>query len=1406
MTKIQRAVASSLAFLFLALNVATGNPAMQSGQAQLRVFIRAGEKTHGPGQHDHPRFLGEWTTLLTERGAKVSGALQFPSEQQLTETDVLVMYAAEAATIKGEQRELFEAYLERGGGLVVVHDAVCGTEPEWFKTRAGGAWEHGHAKWKEGEMGLYFTEPHPITRGVPHFDLDDEIYFDMHLDPKAKVLANSFHDVYSITPQMWVLDEGTYRAFVTLQGHNYATFNHPAFRTLLLRAIAWAGHRDEDSFTEETELRALRYPPGGPTSALQAHDGFQLNEAFEISLVASEPLIVNPICIDWDDTGRLWVAQTPGYPNKSGDSGLKPSDSISVLTDSDGDGRMDQSKTFAENLDLVTSFVFHEDGVIVTQSPEILWLRDTDGDGRSDERTVLFNGFGFGDTHATISNMRWSLDGWIYATQGYSGNDSREVRSLTFERDFGHIPGGIFRFRPDGSVIEPVSIYSSNTWGLDFAPDGELFFTMANGSHLRHVLLSEDALGPNRIKGTRTWKDIVDHRKLQRISKADRAPYVQIDFVGGFTAASGCTIYSGGLWPQEFEGNHFVSEPTVNLVHRDIVENDGLSYTASKPREEEFLASTDPWFRPIQTRVAADGSLYVVDFYNQAAVHNDTRGPEHGPTNAAKRPDRDSKHGRIWRVQHKDVLPQQAAIATASATPAMRIQKLWEGLHAGILEEHDLRLAIADRDDGVRRNAVRVAGELNLQKAVPTLAFPLSVRIVDRNSRVRLAALTALRNFSIERHVVESLIPHYLIFDDDLTRSAFLRLAENDLPLFMELAIGTRSWSTDKNEVAAADDLLQRLASIIARGKDANAILRTLEQLHHSEPPVPDALPKVLAAITSQLPDDYTFGEAHDRAEKVLAGILNEYANRTDITSALLPLSTKIKNSSKIEDALAPLIQNLHRVTEDPDAGVNAQIEAIQVLLSIPQSRLASIRTADEFLAPYYPVDIQLLLVQSLAQLSETEAAEVLAPALARVTGQVKQQIFHALLDRPTWTAVLLDQVENESLSAKDLGPRQLFQLRNHPDKTTAERAQTLLSTGTSLESQDLEAIIAALVPQVAKAGDVDHGKAVFIENCVVCHSVEHLPQASAGNVGPSLTGMGAHGAEHLLPFIIDPNRSLETSYVEYIAETYDGRLIAGVLTHDGLDSITLRHSAGEEEIRREDIESLRSTGRSPMPTGFEELGAEKLRDLLAFICQDFDHFRVIDIQEHCSASTALGLYDPQYEPKPLDLLQFGIVEVFGVPMQLLDPSRVASSNNAIVLKGGAIEGWASKTAMPQRVTIPVGQTLNRIHVLGGISAWGAPYFPDKKPVISWTFNYADGTQEEVVLKDGVHFADWIRRSDVPDSKFVEGLLREGSWGQVRYFSIESSKPEAKVESLTLTSFDNRMAPTFLALTAESDE
>jgi type 1 glutamine amidotransferase len=254
-----------------------------SQAAPLRIFLRGGPKTHGPainGQHDGPTWVKEWQPLLASRGAMVEGALRFPTGEELDRTDVLVMFAADAGRILGDDRAHLETFLRRGGGIIALHDAVVTPqEPHWFKTIVGGAWENRVAKYFEGENTYYYVNTeHPIVKGAANFTIDDEVYWDLHMMPNAQILAASMQPIRpaargvappaepairSLIPQIWVYENQLsggqpYRAFVSLLGHHFASFSSPHVRGVLLRAIAWVGKRDVDSLATADEIAALK--------------------------------------------------------------------------------------------------------------------------------------------------------------------------------------------------------------------------------------------------------------------------------------------------------------------------------------------------------------------------------------------------------------------------------------------------------------------------------------------------------------------------------------------------------------------------------------------------------------------------------------------------------------------------------------------------------------------------------------------------------------------------------------------------------------------------------------------------------------------------------------------------------------------------------------------------------------------------------------------------------------------------------------------------------------------------------------------------------------------------------------------------------------------------------------------
>lgn len=1397
--------------------------------APLRVFLRGGPKTHGPGQHDHPRFVAEWEPLLEARGAVVEGALRFPTAEELARTDVLVIYAADGGAIHGEERANLERYLVRGGGIVVLHDGVCGDDPQWFKGVVGGAWEHGHSKYKEGTTDLYFTDTtHPITQGVANFRFEDELYWELHMDPAARVLASGFHSVFDITPQMWTFEKADYRAFVSIQGHLHDSFSHPAWQTLLLRGIAWAGKRDVAVLLKAGEAEALAYPKGGPVKPEDAQQLLEVHPDFDLSLVASEPLIEKPISLDWDAKGRMWVAESRGYPEKERYSGVPARDSITILTDANGDGRMDARKEFHRGLDLVTSFVFHEDGVIVSAAPDILFLRDTNGDDVADKTERIFTGFGFGDTHAVMSNLRWGLDGWIYATQGYSGGDSRHVTNAG-GKDFGHIGNGIFRFRPDGSAIEMVSSYGSNTWGLDFSSDGELFFSMANGDHLRHVVMPEQALAEARYGNAQSWANVADHDRVVPLLTHTDAPYAQIDFVGGFTATSGCCLYTGGAWPKEWENAAFVAEPTVHLVHHDVLTPDGVTFKATKTRDAEFFAGKDLWFRPIHMRVGPDGALYVLDFYNQAVVHNDTRGPQHGPTNAAKRPDRDHSHGRIWRVQHEraaalkvvdrskastnalvtalghpnswaaetamrllveragpDVLSELERTASGGLNSRARVQAAWCLQRLG-RSARAVEPLLRDTDAAARIQGLRIASrDRELARAGSLLArMELLVRSPD--AKERLAAIEVL---SALRTGGASAFSAWPLVDDAWSRSVILGMA---LAAPREVLPHLAQGAPTEGGVS----LLEAFAAQLALPRNRAALETTLFELGAMPQEQCMIVDEVLGALSRSFRDS-SREPAPKRIVAALSKILEHPIAYTHIHEYAARLAMRLNAVDALGTKLSPVASYLRGLLEAPTSATE-RLDALETLVAIPSERITAIPRTKELLAPGAGPDMQARVIRLLGGVDHPAATRVVIESWGGLAQEARSVAIEQILSRKDRAELLLHAIEAKELAVADLGSQFLHRLRTHPDSAIAQRATKLLDELGYKPSAKVSELVTRFLPIASQPGDAAQGKLVFEKNCVQCHRVD----GQGTDIGPDLTGMGTHGAADLLPIILDPNRTVEAGYSEWQLETKDGKLVTGTMAREDARSVVLRSTNGDAEVARDDIEWIKNTGRSPMPEGLDSIGAEGFRDLFTYLSGGFAGWRVLSIEDVVSSSSLTGLYDTKRDDKPMVFRRWGIQELAGVPFDVLDPKRTQSGLNALVLKGGLARDWESKLQKPSVVEVKVGFAVERVHVLGGIGAWAYPYFRDVRPICTWTWVYADGAKEDVVLSSGVEFGDWIGHHDVPGSEWVENALAEDSWGQVRTFALEPKKKDAVVAKLVLTSPDGDQAATFFALTAE---
>jgi len=1394
--------------LVLVLGCASlASPALAAAAEQpLRIFIRSGPKSHGPGAHDYPRFLREWVPLLNERGAKTTGADAFPTQAQLEQTDVLILHAQEAGNIPAvEDRRNLQAFLQRGGGLVVIHAGIVSADPTWFKGIVGGAWRHGTAKWLEGPMQLYFADrTGPIVGDVSNWSMNDEIYYDLDLDPAAKILATAYTpkpaasdnpraqqraneltsggkrvSVYDIQPQMWTYErtvEGAakpYRAFVSIPGHLYENFNRPNYRAILLRGIAWAGQRaDVDELCRPDELGdALRYVEGGPTHPRKAAAKIEVHPEFALSLVASEPLINKVMTIDWDEKGRLWVAETPEYPNgrrtlktapwkDSGslhpyDTDRDPEDSISHLADTDADGTMDTKKVFADKLELITGFVFYRTGVIAATSPDIWFLEDTDGDGVADRRTKLYTGLGIADTHAVINNLRWGLDGWIYATHGYSRGD---VKSPDGTKRFGPDLSGVVRFKPDGSAFEQYNSRGGNTWGLETTWNGQIFWTQpTSGTVFFHTVLPESVLAKGKIPGTTSSKGMIVGQKTYPAMSWPEQAYVQIDQVGRFTAAAGCAIYEGGAWPEKWNYSYFTGEPTLNIVHHQFVKPDGVSYSVSKEKgreETEFIRSTDLWFRPIETRIGPDGALYVIDFYNQAVIHNDTRGPVHGPANAAVRPDRDHYFARLWRVQHKE--------AKTLTFPALDRKNL-DGL---------LRVIATHPNAHVKKTAWRLAQETaEGLTALANLRKPLGSP-AEAKYRTALVANTAAER--------QALLKDFALATEPWTQTAIVAAATERPGAFL---VDTFALPDAK----ALAPFATAVAATLKSG-ELTAVLKAAAAAPADALPLKLALLRALALNVDLVPP----------AEAALAKSLLTLLDDPKTAAAALPLAARWDTTGMLASTQSRVSAALFKTLADatqPDAERNG---AGIALVSTPKSQAEALAKIGALLADSNTsAALKTSLISTLGSVPGEAAADALVSTFNRDHAQA---VFEQIVKRPESALALLAAVKAGKVPASGFGPGNVARLRTHPNQRVARQAAALLAT-LSPEIKEKDALIAKLAPEVEKIGDAAKGRVIFTAACATCHSNGEI---TGREVGPPLAGMGAHGPAELLMHILDPNREVDPSFHQWNLTTKSDETFVGVIVTENAATISLRNQGGDFEIKKDDVVKRENTRRSLMPEGFEGIGTEGLRDLLTYLCGADRAFRVIDLRSAYNADSRRGMFRREdLADEALTLSRFGNVSAAGVPFSVMDPAKSPNGRNVVVLKGGPDRSHFSKE-FPQRVEIPASVTASTLYFLGGVGGNAWPVGGDAakgKSAMKVIVEFADGSKEEHVLQNGDQFTDALDTAEVPGSRHAGNFTR---LGQLRTFAVALSK-NATLKTIALESFDNEIVPCTVAITASAE-
>ena len=584
--------------------------------------------------------------------------------------DGVIIYANHEDRQPDAEKALLD-YVAEGHAFIPLHCAsFCFKDsPEYVSLVGGQFSSHGTGTFTVDIV----DKAHPIMANVQEFPTWDETYVHDKIADDITVLMERVEGDRR-EPWTWVKQHGKGKVFYTAYGHDERTWNHPEFQNLVKQGILWAVDdnaknnwevfsKDIPTLTYEKregipnyEKRPQPLPYQLPLSPKESAKLIQVPAGFTLELFASEPDIINPIDMNWDEKGRLWVIETIDYPNTVRDDKGVGDDRIKILEDTDGDGKADKVTVFAENLNIPTSFTFYDGGIIVSQAPHFLFLKDTDGDDKADIKEVLIEGWGTYDTHAGPSNLQNGIDNTIYGVVGYSG-----FEGTIFGQEF-EFNQNMYRFHPQKNYFEVLTNTSNNTWGLGITEDNALFASTANNTHSVFMGIPNKIMeGLTGIPAQGSLK-IDGHYAMQALTPNIR----QVDVFGGFTAAAGHHFYTARNYPSSYWNKvAFVCEPTGGLVHIAKIEKDGAGYVEKDGGN--LFASSDEWVSPVAAKVGPDGNVWVADWYNFIIQHNPTpsleRGgfdAENGEGNAYVNPLRDRSKGRIWRVVPKTVGKQDA--------------------------------------------------------------------------------------------------------------------------------------------------------------------------------------------------------------------------------------------------------------------------------------------------------------------------------------------------------------------------------------------------------------------------------------------------------------------------------------------------------------------------------------------------------------------------------------------------------------------------------------------------------------------------------------------------------------------------------------------------------------------------
>jgi len=965
-------------------------------------------------------------------------------------------------------------------------------------------------------------------------------------------------------------------------------------------------------------------------SPAEATKRFQVADDLEWEQVLAEPEITQPVFLNFDERGRMWVVEYRQYPEPAGlkmvsrDSvwravydrvppppprHFKGADRISVHEDSDGDGTFDRHQVVLDGLNIVTSVEHGRGGLWVLNPPYLLFYPDANHDDVPDgDPEVRLTGFGLEDTHSVANSLRWGPDGWLYAAQGSTvtanilvhGRDGKPIN----EKPIYSQGQNIWRYHPEKRIYEVFSEGGGNAFGCEIDSQGRTFSGHNGG----------DTRGFHYLQGAYLQKGFEKHGPLSNPYAYGYFPAMPLSSVPRFT--HNFVIYDHGALPAHYAGHLFGVEPIQGrIVESEIVPDQSSFRTRDLARP---VTSDDRWFRPVDIKVGPDGAIYVGDWYDQQVNHY--RNHE-GQIDVA--------NGRIYRLKAKGAKPVRTE-DLSQLNPTQLVERL----------THSNRW--------VRQTALRILGD----RSDPSLNPSLSAALARSQGQIALETLWAL---NLSGGLTEGEALRALEHSDPFVRLWTVRLQGDSRQVSPAVAVKLAALATREPNLEVRNQLAATARRLSA--EEGLAVVRALAL--RSEDTADNRMPLLIWwALESKceahpdevigLFEDPAFWRSPLVETHLLDRTARRYAqagSRRDLLTCarLFELSTSPEHSRRLMTGfeaaykgrtLAGLPDELvqamtrHGVGSAAFALRQGDPRAIRKALQVVADETAPRSERLEFLAVMSEVKVpgavsalsrayrgiyqddalRKAVLSALQNYDDPAIAEVVLsvyPALGPESLLTAQTL---LASRLAWGWKWAEAISRKPsgwaappIKAENVPPGIIRKLKQHRDAGLQALLQTIWPSTGSPTTAEMEQLIYQRAGVIRSgSGDPYQGRTLFQTTCGGCHRLF----GQGAEVGPDLTVYNRADVESMLLAIVNPSAEIREGFENYSVETKDGRSLSGFLVEQDNRIIVLRGLDNQNvTLTRADLTELQAAGLSLMPEGLlDGFTDQQTRDLFAYL------------------------------------------------------------------------------------------------------------------------------------------------------------------------------------------------------------